>query len=364
MKRFLFVLSLCIVLTNNFSFAQELRGSVKKFSLNILPIYETWSIEDSISFSEFTNLLNASYFFSDNTNLALTSQYAAVGGDLNPLSGLSDMQILFSHYLDNKIIGFQAGVNIPSGKTKLTSDEFVTSRMISQNLFAMNTPNFGQGLNAFVGVTWTQPLSKTFVIGAGLSYQYKNEYQPLKDVSAKYDPSDEFSVTGGFDVNLSKSSTITADVTGVFYGSDELDGVKIFKTGNRLISNLLYRQYFDFNILSINFIYRHISVEEIEGSGPVLDEEKINPSQFYSGVSFYHKISPEFLMNYGLFLILYEETATYFSGYTVFGARLSPEFSVSSNIKIPVFIKIASGSHSDNPGLFYYQIGSGVKFNF
>lgn len=364
MKRFLFVFILCFSFVTDFSIAQNHRGNVKNFSLNILPVYENWSMEDSTSFSEFTSILSASYYFSANTNLGFSSQYAAVGGDVNKLSGLSDMQMLFSHYLENKIIGFQGGINIPSGKTKLSNDEFLTSRIISQNLFAVHTPNFGQGLNAFVGMTWTQPLSKSFVFGAGLSYQLKTEYQPLKDISEKYNPSNELSATGGFDVGISKTATITADVTGIFYGSDELDGKKVFKTGNRLISNLLYRQYFEHNILSLNLIYRHISVDEIEGSGPVLDEEKINPSQFYSAVSFNHRISTDFTINYGLFLILYEQTVTYFSGYTVFGIRLSPEFSVSPDIKIPVFIKVARGVHSDNLSLLNYQIGSGIKFNF
>lgn len=364
MKRFAFILAAGFIFSFSNMPAQNLRNEFRNFSLNIIPVYESWSMEDSTSFSEFTNKLNGSYYFTQNTNLTFSSQYATVGGDLSKLSGISDMQLMFNHYFPNKIIGIQGGVNIPSGKTKLSDDEFSTSRVISQNLFALNTPNFGMGFNAFLGLTWTQPLSDVFVFGAGVSYQLKNEYQPLKNSDAKYNPSNEFSVTGGFDVNAGKTSTITADVTGIFYGSDELDGKKVFKAGNRIISHLQYNQYFEHNILSLNLTYRYSSVEELEGIGPVLDEEKINPSQFYTGVSFFHKINNDVSMNYGLFLIFYEETALYFSGYTVYGIRLSPEFSVSKNIKIPLFLKFALGSHSENLSLTNYQVGSGIKFSF
>ena len=41
-------------------------------------------------------------------------------------------------------------------------------------------------ITAFIGVTWLQPLSDNFVIGAGVSYQLKSEYQPLAAVDEKY----------------------------------------------------------------------------------------------------------------------------------------------------------------------------------
>ncbi|QQS36571.1 MAG: hypothetical protein IPM56_01055 [Ignavibacteriales bacterium] len=364
MKNILLKLIITVFIFAGVSAAQNLQNEIKSFSLNILPVYESWSMKDSTSFSEFTSNLNGTFYFTPSTSASFSSQYATVGGDLNKLSGLSDVQLMISHFFKNKVVGIQAGVNIPSGKTKLSYEEFLTARVISQNLFALNTPNFGQGLNAFLGLTWTQPLSDVFVIGAGVSYQLKNEYQPLKDLPDKYNPADEFSATAGFDVSVSKNAGITGDVTGIFYGSDELDGKKVFKSGNRLITNLMYKQYFEHNVLSVNVIYRHISVDEIEGSGPVLDEEKINPSQFYSGISFHHRISQTVNMNYGIFLLLYEKTSLYFSGYTVYGIRLAPEFSIAKNISLPLFFRFALGSHSENLGLTNYQVGGGLKFNF
>lgn len=364
MKRILLNLVFTILTINGISFSQKYSGDIKPFSLDFLSVYEGRMLNDSTKFSEFTNSIWINYFFNKDTKVALTSRYASVGGDLNSLNGLSDTQMLLNHSFAEQNIGIEGGINIPSGKTKLTDDEFLTSRIISQNIFAMNTSNFGQGLNAFLGFTWTNPVSEQVVLGAGLSYQLKSEYQPLENISDKYSPSNEISVSGGLDIKLTEVSTLTGDITGIFYGSDELNGEKVFTAGNRFIFNTLYKHHLGYDALSVNLLYRLMSVDKIEGASEILDDEKVNPNQLYAALSYFQRINSGFSINYSAFMSLYEETISYYSGYTMFGVMLTPEFRISPQIRIPVILRFSTASADDKPTFTNFDIGSGIKINF
>lgn len=361
MKYFLLLLITYSLFSYNISFAQS-AGSSNRLKLDIFSVYESRTLNDSTNFSEFTNGIWASYFLSSLTRLSLTTRYASVGGDVNSLNGFSDTQLLFNHSLAENSIGLEAGINIPSGRTKLSEEEFATSRIVSQNIFDMNTSNFGQGLNAFAGITLTQPASKNIVLGAGLSYQLKNEYQPIDASPEKYKPSNEISVTGGIDIKLSELSTFTGDITGIFYGSDQFEGKDVFTAGNRFIFNTLYKYHFGYDVLMINVLYRLMSVDEIEGA-EVLDDEKVNPNQFYTAVSYFQRINANFSMTYSGFISLYEETVSIYSNYTMLGLRLTPEFRLSARVTIPVVLRFATASASDKPTLTNFDIGSGIKIN-
>jgi hypothetical protein len=354
-----FIFSLLIIST----IQSQDRSALRTFSLNIMPYYESWSIESDSGFSEFTNIISAAYFAGRNTRFSLSTRYASVGGDVAGLNGLSDTQVLFSQKIPDYNIVFDAGLNIPSGKTKLKQDEFTTSRLISQNLFNLRTSGFGQGLNIHAGFSWTKPLSDKVVAGAGLSYQIKNEYQPLDSPAVKYSPSNELSLTAGFDIKLNETSTLTGDVTGIIYGSDKADGEEIFSSGSRIITSLLYRQYFGYNILSLHMMYRVIGLDELNDLSGLTETEKINPNQFYSGVFFRHRISSGFNLTYGLTGIFYEETSLHFSGYSMFGLSLSPEFRLSDQLQILIFLRYSFGNADNKPGLNSFEIGTGLRLS-
>ena len=355
----IFLLSLVIF---SVSFSQEY-SSNSKINIHLFLVLEEWNIDQNPDFSEFSNILSVNYLPERNTKLTLATRYGSVGGSVRSLSGFSDTQLLFNYQLKKYNLIFNTGLNIPSGKTKLNEDEFLTSRIISQDIFEVRTSNFGQGFNLFFGSTWLHQISKTFVVGAGISYQIKNEYQPLDKPDEKYKPSNEISITAGFDFKLRESSTLTGDLIGVFYGSDKVDGQEVFATGNRLIANLNYKQYFGFNYLSFLLLYRNIALDELKGVTSLIENEKLNPNQLYINFSFNQKINPEFEMSYGLFGSFYEKTAAFYSGYNLFGLILIPQVKISENVKIPIYFKYASGSASDKPDIQNVQIGTGVNIS-
>ncbi len=366
MKRIVKFYVLLILLLTAEAFPQDVYSEQPSATINLMPVYENWSLNDSTDFSEFTSIISAGYNPLQNTSLGLVTRYASVatnfGNATNNLSGLSDLQLIIKQKLPDQNLTFDGGVNIPSGKTKLKREEFAVSQVISQELFGLRTSNFGQGLNAFLGVTWLHPLSDDAVIGAGISYQVKSEYQPLADTSDKYTPSNEVSLTAGIDIKLSETQTLTGDFTGIFYGSDKLNGKEIFSTGNRLIFNARYQQFFSFDYLAFYLLYRDVALDQLKGTYTVYDNEKITPNQVYIGAAYNQRIRSSFSLGYGIFTSIYEKTASKNSGYTLYGVSLSPLFTLSPSVSVPVFLKYAIGSASGKSDISNYQISAGIRF--
>jgi hypothetical protein len=367
MKRILNLCSLLILILTADIYCQDIYSEQPVATINIMPVYENWILNDSTDFSEFTNIFSVGYNPLQNTSLGLVTRYASVGTNsgsvTNNLSGLSDLQIIINQKLPDQNLTFDGGVNIPSGKTKLSPEEFTISQVVSQELFGLRTSNFGQGLNAFLGATWLHQLAEDLVIGVGVSYQLKSEYQPLADVSDKYTPSNEISLTAGLDIKLSETQTISGNFTGIFYGSDKLNGKEVFSSGNRMIFNAMYRQFFSFDYLMFYVLYRNVALDKLKGDYAVLDNEKITPNQVYLAASYNQRFNSSFSMGYGIFTSIYEKTAGYFSGYTLYGASLSPLFNISSLVSIPVYLKYAIGNADGKSELHNYEVSAGIKFS-
>ncbi|RPI70252.1 MAG: hypothetical protein EHM47_12425 [Ignavibacteriales bacterium] len=352
------IIFLCIIAL---SFIKDLDAQV---NINFYSFYEDWRIINNRDFSELTNIFSINYKPLPNTFFMLSSKYASVGGDVNDLNGLSDMQLLGRHTLEKINLSFNGGVNIPVGKTKLNLDEFLTSQVIGTDIFNLKTPGFGQGLNFFFGATWLKQLSDNFVMGLGVSYQIKGDYQPLAINSLEYNPSNEISATAGFDIKLDETSTLTGDLTGIFYGTDKVNDVEIFSSGGRIITNVVYKKYFGFDYLSILGLYRNIGLDQFQGIFALLDNEKINPDQFYFNFTYSQRFSPNFNMKYSLFASIYEKTASFFSGYNIFGIGINPEFKVSSVLSIPVFLKYSIGITSSQADIKNFELGAGLSLSF
>jgi len=352
------------------NYSQDYYRGTNLFSVRILPIFETWNIKGSTNFSEFSTIISLGYFPSHNTSLLVNAKYASIGGDLSGLNGFSDAQISFNQNLSKYNLILTAGINIPSGITKLSAKQFETVRFISQDLFAMRTPNFGQGMNVILGASWVHQLSDNYVAGLGLSYQIKSEYQPLSGFAEKYKPSNEISITGGIDIRLSDTQTLTADVMSIFYGNDQVNGIDVFSSGSRTVLDAVYKQYFGFNGLSAMLLYSIVS-EKYFGSNifsynvtSIIESLKLNPNKFYAGANFNQRISSKFSLNYGLFTSIYQKTASFFSNYTVYGFNIGPNYRISTEFSIPVILKYSRGSAPNKPDISSFTFGAGINMDF
>ena len=370
MKFIVFIFFIFFIGFNAQNFSQDYYSGTNQYSVNILPFLESWSIQGSTSFSEFTNIISFAYFPSHNTTISFNTKYASVGGDLNNLNGLSDSQISLKQHITKYNLIINAGINLPSGKTKLSANQFETERFISQDLFGMHTPNFGQGTNVILGLSWIHQLSDNYVAGLGASYQIKTEYQPLGDFSEKYKPANEISFTGGLDIRLSNTQTLTGDIMGVFYGNDKINGNDVFSSGSRTVFDVVYKQYFGFNGFSAMLLYSIVSEKYFEDNifsnnvASAVESLKLNPNKFYIGANFKQRISSEYSFNYGIFTSIYEKTASFFSNYIVYGISVNPNIQISPKLNIPVILKYTRGSASNKPDISSFTFGTGVNLIF
>ena len=380
MKRFLYGLIILIATTADIS-AQDYYNE-SRFSLSIMPVYENWNVLNNSKFSEFTNIVSLGYNTWRDGRVSFATKYASVSGDLNRLNGFSDSQLSIRQNLTKYNLIFSFGVNIPSGRTKLTNSQYQTLKIISQGLFGMRTPDFGQGTNFILGATWVHPISDDFVIGLGLSYQIKTQYQPLLDYSGKYKPANEISATGGFDLKFPGTQTLTGDITGIFYGNDKMDGNNVFSSGSRTLIDLMYKKYFGYNRFSAMMFYSIVSekyydqnifsdINILNNLTPVdvqllyslVNNVKLNPNQLYLRAAFDQRFSTGFSMGYGIFMSSFEKTISYFSGYTIFGLMVTPEIKVSPSVSIPFLFKYSAGSASDKPKIQSFTIGAGINLS-
>jgi len=191
--------------------------------IQMFPLYQSWSDASEAQFSEFTIPFSAYFPLNRNLSVDLRTHQAIADGDhLQKVSGMTDTQVSFNYYVESLNIVFNLGLNVPSGKKELTLAEFMTSLVLSSHYYNFSAPNFGQGLNITPGLTWARPIADNLVLGLGASYQYKGDFKPLKGMSDDYNPGDEVLLTGGLDVRLDETTSLSADLIYINYIADKL----------------------------------------------------------------------------------------------------------------------------------------------
>ncbi len=330
--------------------------------------YQSWSLHDSLDFSEITIPLSIYYPVNRNLSVTLRGNGASATGDnLESVSGITDTQLSFAYLIENANLVLNLGFNLPTGKKKLSFDEFTTSGLISNNIFNLNTPNFGQGLNISAGFTWAIPAGERFVFGLGASYQYKGSFKPLEALVKDYSPGDEILITGGFDARLGSAATFSADAIFTLFGTDKIGDDEVFAPGNRLVLNAQFRRYFGFNDFWLFARFRSRAKNEqavILGQALVKETENSNPKQFEVMTHYRLRMNPRIYLRILAEGRFYEKTAAPFSGVDLFGGGLAPEFAVSRGVTVPVAFKFFAGSFKDGPNLTGFEIGAGLNASF
>jgi hypothetical protein len=355
----IFYLSIVIIFISNTGYGQSDNYNVSPFSVKLFNSFQAWNIGDDNNLYQLSNRLSLNYRADKYTAVNLSSSYSASEVQSRTLNGLTDIQLQVSHKLNSINTIVEAGINIPSGKESLSSSEFSSTILLSRDIFNFRNPILGQGTNIFAGATWAAEIENDIVIGAGASYQIRGEYQPLTEQSSIYNPSDELLLSAGIDFRIDKTKNISADITGVFFNEDKVDGEIVFSAGNRFVYSLGYKQYFNKNIFSFTTRYRYSGEDEIQNLIAV-SNEKFTSNYLIISASFYHSISGSFAILYQFEARHFEETLKQFSGYSSYSPGLILFFELSNRFEIPIHIKYLLGS---NGGSTINGIDSAIGFN-
>jgi hypothetical protein len=360
----IYVLILSIVLISTESVASDTYIISQRASLTIMPVYERWSMKAGTAFSEASVALSVYYPLAQDFSVSVRGAQANTGGDVTKISSLTDTQLSLQYHVESADLLLSCGVNFPSGKKELTADEFTTSALLSNEIFNLQFPSYGQGLNVNPGFTWALPINEDLVAGIGATYQYKGKFRPLAGVD-DYDPGDEVLIVGGLDVRLSEVAVVSGDVIFTTYAKDKLGGEDVFAAGSKWVANAQFRQYFDQDELWLLARYRTRGKNEVAVAGSLVPEaNKVSPNQFEVLGRYRVRLSERLFAAFLAEGRFYETTSAPVSGINLFGLGVAPEILISPTVSIPARIKFQFGSMKDGDTLSGFEVGVGMGVTF
>jgi hypothetical protein len=214
--------------------------------------------------------------------------FPAVSADLRSggsrrLSGGSDLKLGGHALLLSDRVLFTAGVNVPSGKHALRTGEYAVASVLAQPAFAFRVPILGQGPDFQAGLSGAFEW-RGLLVGCGTAYLKKGRFRPFLDADGTYAPGDEWSLTAGAEKPasvLGRDVRFTADALFSTYRDDRWGGVRVFRSGSRLL--LQVRSLFRIEPFDVTLSARdRIRSKNRVGAGPSLDPERrnMNGNQF------------------------------------------------------------------------------------
>lgn len=380
------LLPLLVFLLSGLVFADESGVFDTKRTLRISPLFQNWSVdvEDrSLSIGETSNLISLYVPVNDQFNFTVSGMQAFVSydsdddrtikgaSDIENFFGINDVQVAGNYYVPNIRAVFGLKANLPTGKRDFVQADYNALADLSNPVFRFQVPSFGQGFNLSPNVIIAQPAGENAVFGLGLSYTYRGSFAPFDDdESLDLNPGDEFLVTTGIDYRLNPSAKIAADFTFGTYTADAFstdggDGVDVFQAGNRIRFNTSYKQYFGFHILQLQGVYRSEAKNELLTIQDPSATETIAGSIHFIA-SFAQRASQTVTVGYSAETRIYQDNKTDLSGGPLFGFAVSPQFTVSKDVSIPLLLRYrtASFSAARDISISGFEAGAGISFRF
>ena len=275
-----------------------------------------------------------------------------------PVDGMSDAQVALSYFrnIGAGSIVVSLGANLPSGKRELTTDEFATIALLSQDFYSFAVPVLGQGFNLAPGVTVAYPINNNVVVGAGASYQLKGEYKPVTGMDEGFTPGDELMVTGGLDVRVAPAWALSANVSYVIYQEDTLGDVSVFESGDQIFVTLQGLGNLGTNQLRMTARYRGKAKSQLPVGDQVTTAPRTVPQQFSFTTTYGMRIQSNLTATLLGRVGHYEET-DFFASKTRFDLGAYQEYQFDELVGAVLRFVYTFGSF---PGV---EIGGGLTFS-
>ncbi len=333
--------------------------------VNVMPVYQRWTVSDASSFSQTALSLGVFVPLGRDWSASLRTTAAGVSGDVPSLGGPGDTQVGLSYNLTEYNVVLNASANLPSGKEKLTPEEFQTSILISKNIFDLHVPNYGQGAGVTIGGIWGIELNKDVVLGVGASYAYLGSYTPLEQYDDQYDPGEELLLIGGVEYRASQSLDLAFDMIFTSYSRDKLKDKEIFAAGNKIVVNAQLTHHFGDDELWVFVLYRSRAKSQYAvGESFVTEANRFIPNQFELRAHYEHRLTPTLSGKILLSGGLSGETADRFSGATILGIGLAADIRITSSITVAPVAKYHVGTLKDDVNVNGIMGGVGISWGF
>ena len=326
--------------------------------VNLFPIYQQFE-SGQVKVSEFSVPVWVYVPLDRNLGITLRTGYAVAGGDgLNTLSGLADVQAEVSYYqpLGDASLAWRLNANLPSGKQKLTLDEFETLTRLSFNQFSFQTPGLGQGLGMSPGLTLAFPVSEQVAAGLGVTYNYRGGFEPIENIVGQYDPGDELLITIGGDLRLTPTASLAANLGYTFYGVDQIGGADVYESGGKTVVQAQYRQFVGFNEIQVNALFRTRSRNSIAAAGGDLvpEEARTWPNQVALLGLYRHRFSEQVTLGTSFRFQQFDETPLFPESESLLSLSVMPVLTLSPTLQVPFRLMYRMGTASG------FEIGAGL----
>jgi hypothetical protein len=156
------------------------------------------------------------------------------------IAGLTDTQIRANYILGNDFVVLTAGVNLPTGQSRVKPGQVLAAGLIGSDFLAFPISSMGTGFGETGGVAVARPLGD-WNVGAGVSMRRTERYDPFDlggDMVLRYQPGNEYRARIGADRAVG-TGRVTLGFTYSTFGNDELAG-SIYNTGNRYITQVVF----------------------------------------------------------------------------------------------------------------------------
>ena len=161
------------------------------------------------------------------------------GGVKSEINGLTDTQLRGNLTLGSDFVVLTAGLNLPTGRSSVTTDQQTAAGRIGSDFLAFPISNMGTGLAATAGIAVARPLGD-WNIGFGGAVRHSASYDPF-DVPGQpalhFTPGDEYRARVGVDRGL-LTGRMSLGLTYSAFGSDDAGG-SVYNTGNRVIAQAI-----------------------------------------------------------------------------------------------------------------------------
>ncbi|MCC6245658.1 MAG: hypothetical protein IT353_22695 [Gemmatimonadaceae bacterium] len=141
------------------------------------------------SVRQFSMPISTAFAVSSAWRVDLTALYASAtvdyrdAGDASrtrsaTLSGISDIRVRATGTLISDLLVLTAGVNVPTGRTSLTTEEFGVLRIMASPSLGLGSTPVGAGASGTMGVVLARRVGP-WAVALGGSYEHRGSYQPV-----------------------------------------------------------------------------------------------------------------------------------------------------------------------------------------
>jgi hypothetical protein len=167
--------------------------------------------------------------------------HSLVTGDAgrSELRGLTDTQLRGNLTLGTDYIVLTLGLNLPTGKSGVTLDEFAAASRIGNDFLAFPIANMGTGFAGTGGIAVARPLGD-WNVGFGAAVRRATSYEPfnIPNQSMRFQPGNEYRLRLGVDRTMG-AGRLALGLTFSKFGEDDAGGSR-FRTGSRMIGQSVY----------------------------------------------------------------------------------------------------------------------------